>query len=117
VSAAGELDRRRSALSLVGLGYKARRVAVGVDAAREALQRGVAEAIILVTDASERARERLVALAGHKSVPVYELADAEKLGSSLGHPPVHAVAVLDRQLARGLRQYLATTRQGRSEST
>lgn len=110
-------DAARSALSLVGLGYKARRVAVGVDAAREAMQRGVAEAIILAGDASERARERLVSLAGHKEVPVYELADAEKLGTSLGHPPVHAVAVLDRQLARGLRQYLANTRQGRSDGT
>jgi ribosomal protein L7Ae-like RNA K-turn-binding protein len=108
-----DADVERRALSLVGLGVKARRVAVGVDAAREALQRGAAEAIVLAADASERARERLVALAGHKHVPVFELADAERLGASSGHPPVHGVAVLDRQLARGLRQYLAAA--GREE--
>ncbi len=87
-------------------------MAIGVDAAREALRRGVAEAIVLPKDAGERAHERLVALAGHKQVPVYELADADRLGSTLGRPPVHGVAVMDRQLARGLRQYLAVTDRG-----
>jgi len=96
----------------VGLGAKARRVAIGVDAAREALRRGIAEAIVLSHDAGERAQERLVSLAGHKQVPVYRLADAERLGSALGRAPVHGVAVLDRQLARGLRQYLAVTDRG-----
>lgn len=104
-------------LSLIGLGVKARRVAVGVDAAREALRRGVAEAIILPRDAGERAHDRLVSLAGHKGVPVYEVADADRLGGALGHPPVHGVAVLDRQLARGLRQYLtAPGREGNAST-
>jgi ribosomal protein L7Ae-like RNA K-turn-binding protein len=107
-------DASRSALSLIGLGAKARRVAIGVDAAREALRRGIAEAIVMPLDAGERARDRLVMLATHKSVPVYELADAELLGTTLGRPPVHGVAVLDRQLARGLRQYLAAPAAGRS---
>jgi ribosomal protein L7Ae-like RNA K-turn-binding protein len=100
-------DRTRSALSLLGLGVKARRVAVGVDAARDALRRGIAEAVVLSADAGERARERLVALAQHRHVPLLTGPGAERLGAALGRPPVHGVAVLDRQLARGLRQYLA----------
>ena len=92
-------------------------MAVGVDAAREALRRGVAEAIVLPFNAGERARDRLVTLAGHKGVPVYEVADADRLGATVGRPPVHGVAVLDRQLARGLRQYLAATgREGKART-
>jgi ribosomal protein L7Ae-like RNA K-turn-binding protein len=105
-------DAARSALSLLGLGLRAGRVAVGVDAAREALRRGVAEAIVLPVDAGTRSRERLVALAGHKHVPLLVGPDAERLGAALGRPPVHGVAVLDRQLARGLRQVLAADSRG-----
>jgi len=100
-------DRDRSALSLLGLGARARRVAIGVDAAHAALRRGTAEAVVMPRDAGARAHERLVSLAGHKQVPVLIAADAERLGAALGRPPVHGVAVLDRQLARGLRAYLA----------
>jgi ribosomal protein L7Ae-like RNA K-turn-binding protein len=99
-------DRDRRALSLIGLGLKAGRVAVGVDAAHAALQRAKAEAIVMPKDAGPRARERLVALAGHKQVPVLIVADAEQLGTALGRPPVHGVAVLDRQLVRGLAHLL-----------
>jgi len=99
-------ERTRTALGLLGLGARARRLAIGVDAAREALRRGKAEALVLPSDASERARERLVPLAGHKSVVVLIGPDADSLGQALGRPPVHGVAVLDRQLTRGLRAYL-----------
>ena len=100
-------DRMRSALSLIGLGVRAGRVAVGVDAARAAIQKGAAEAVVLASDAGDRAREKLVVLAGHRQVPLYIGPGAERLGAALGRPPVHGVAVLDRQLARGLRTYLA----------
>lgn len=105
-------DRTRAALGLLGLGAKARRLAIGVDAAREALRRGVAEALVMPSDASERARQRLVALAGHRQVPLLVGPDAERLGAALGRPPVHGVAVLDRQLARGLRAHWAAEVRG-----
>ena len=100
-------ETNRRALSLLGLGAKARRVAIGVEAAHAALRRGKAEALVMPQDASERAREQLVALAGHKQVPVLVAGSAEDLGAALGRPPVHGVAVLDRQLAKGLRAQLA----------
>ena len=105
-------DRQRSFLGLLGLGVRARRVAVGVEAAREALRRGAAAALVLPSDASRRARERLIPLAGHKRVPLYTGPDAARLGSALGRPPVHGVAVLDGRLARGLRDYLAADGRG-----
>lgn len=103
-------DRMRSALGLLGLGARARRLAIGVDAARVALQSGAAEAVVLPQDAGDRARERLVALAGHRHVPLLIGPAADRLGAALGRPPVHGVAVLDRQLARGLRAYLVDER-------
>jgi ribosomal protein L7Ae-like RNA K-turn-binding protein len=102
----------RAGTGLLGLGAKARRLAVGVDAAREALRRGVAEGLVLASDAGERARERLVPLATHKRVPILRGPTAAALGDVLGRPPVHGVAVLDRQLARGLRAYLETEERG-----
>jgi ribosomal protein L7Ae-like RNA K-turn-binding protein len=108
-------ERTRRALGLIGLGFRARRVAVGVDAARDAMRRGKAEAVILAADAGERAHERLDGLAGHRAVPVLTGPTAEELGQVLGRPPVHGVAVLDRQLARGLRQVLAA--EGRGETS
>lgn len=102
-------DSERSSLSLLGLGLKAGRVAIGVEAVHAALQKGTAFAIVMPADASARAIEKIVSLAGHKQVPVLMLANAERLGAKLGRPPVHGVAVLDRQLARGLRAYLAVT--------
>jgi ribosomal protein L7Ae-like RNA K-turn-binding protein len=104
-------DALRSALGLLGLGLKAGRVSVGVDATHAALQRGKAEAVIMPSDAGERAKEKLVSLAWHKQVPVLIAADAERLGAAMGRPPVHGVAVLDRQLAKGLKNYLATDRE------
>jgi ribosomal protein L7Ae-like RNA K-turn-binding protein len=109
---ASATDRERTALGLLGLGARARRLAIGVDAAREALRRGVAEALVLPSDASDRARERLAPLAGHRAVAVLRGPDADALGRALGRPPVHGVAVLDRQLARGLRAYLAVETKG-----
>ena len=106
-------ERTRAAVGLLGLGARARRLAIGVDAAREALRRGKAEALVLSSDASERARERLTPLAGHRDVAVLIGPDADALGQALGgRPPVHGVAVLDRQLARGLRAYLVVANQG-----
>lgn len=99
-------ETERSALSLLGLGARAGRVAIGVEAAHAALQRGKAEALVMPTDASDRAKEKLVSLAGHRQVPVLVVGDAERLGAVLGRPPVHGVAVMDRQLARGLRTKL-----------
>lgn len=99
-------ERDRRALSLLGLGAKARRIAIGVEAAHAALRRGTAEALVMPGDASDRAKEQLVVLAGHKQVPVLVAANAQQLGAALGRPPVHGVAVLDRQLARGLRAQL-----------
>ncbi len=105
-------DRERAGLGLLGLGARAHRLAVGVEAAREALRRGIAEGLVVARDASPRAREKLLPLAMHRGVVVLRGPGAEEFGRVLGRPPVHGAAVLDRQLARGLRAYLEAEDRG-----
>jgi ribosomal protein L7Ae-like RNA K-turn-binding protein len=89
-------------LRLLGLGYRARNVVVGVDAVRQELQRGELRCVVLANDASPRAVDKLVRLAEGKHVPLLEGPDAETLGVHLGKPPVMAVGIRDRALADGI---------------
>jgi ribosomal protein L7Ae-like RNA K-turn-binding protein len=89
-------------LGLLGLGYRGRRVVVGVDAVRKELQAGKCWCVVVAEDASPRAVEKVVRLAAAKSVPIIPGPRAAAIGAQLGKPPVMAVGVRDRALARGM---------------
>jgi ribosomal protein L7Ae-like RNA K-turn-binding protein len=89
-------------LGLLGLGYRGRRVVVGVDAVRKELQAGKCWCVVVAEDASPRAVEKVVRLAAAKSVPIVPGPRAAAIGAQLGKPPVMAVGVRDRALARGM---------------
>lgn len=89
-------------LGLLGLGARGARVAIGVGAARAALQRGDARVLVVATDASERALAKVERLAEGVGIPVIRGPTAAAIGDRLGRPPVMAVAVRDRELAKGL---------------
>jgi ribosomal protein L7Ae-like RNA K-turn-binding protein len=96
-------------LGLVGLGFKGRRVVVGVEAVRRELQAGKCWCVVVADDASPRAVEKVVRLATAKGVPLLSGPSAAAIGAQLGKPPVMAVGVRDRALAGGMVQ-LATAR-------
>jgi ribosomal protein L7Ae-like RNA K-turn-binding protein len=96
-------------LGLVGLGFKGRRVVVGVEAVRRELQAGKCWCVVVADDASPRAVEKVVRLAAAKGVPLLPGPSARAIGAQLGKPPVMAVGVRDRALAGGMVQ-LATAR-------
>jgi ribosomal protein L7Ae-like RNA K-turn-binding protein len=96
-------------LGLLGLGYRGRRIVVGVDAVRKELQAGKCWCVVVAEDASPRAMEKVVRLAGAKGVPLLPGPPAAAIGAQLGKPPVMAVGVRDRALAGGMVQ-LATAR-------
>jgi ribosomal protein L7Ae-like RNA K-turn-binding protein len=96
-------------LGLVGLGFKGRRVVVGVEAVRRELQAGKCWCVVVAEDASPRAVEKVVRLAAAKGVPLVPGPSAAAIGAQLGKPPVMAVGVRDRALAGGMVQ-LATAR-------
>ncbi len=87
---------------LLGLGARGRKVVIGVAGVRARLQRGTVAAVVLAADASERTREKVERLAVARGVPVVVGPVAARLGQRLGRPPVQAVGVEDRALARGL---------------
>src|ERR671922_2811302 len=91
-------------LGLIGLGYRGRRLVIGVDAVRRELQSGRCWCVVVAEDASPRAVEKVVRLAAAKSVPIVPGPRAAAIGAQLGKPPVMAVGVRGRPVARGMVQ-------------
>jgi len=91
-------------LGLIGLGHRARNIAVGVDAVRKELQAGKCRCVVVADDASPRAVDKVVRLAAAKGVPLLMGPGAAAIGAQLGKPPVMAVGVRDRALAGGMVQ-------------
>lgn len=89
-------------LGLLGLGHRARNLAVGVEAVRKELQAGKCWCVVVAEDASPRAVAKVVRLAAAKSVPLITGPGAAAIGAQLGKPPVMAVGVRDRALAGGI---------------
>jgi ribosomal protein L7Ae-like RNA K-turn-binding protein len=91
-------------LGLIGLGYRGRRIVVGVDGVRRELQAGECWCVVVAEDASPRAVDKVVRLAAAKKVPLLSGPSAAAIGAQLGKPPVMAVGVRDRALAGGMVQ-------------
>ncbi len=89
-------------LGLLGLGYRGRRIVVGVDAVRKELQSKRIWCVVVAEDASQRAVDKVVRLASAKGVPILAGPCAAAIGAQLGKPPVMAVGVRDRALANGM---------------
>jgi ribosomal protein L7Ae-like RNA K-turn-binding protein len=89
-------------LGLVGLGHRGGRIVIGVDAVRKELQAGKCWCVVVAEDASPRAVDKVVRLAGAKGVPMLAGPSAVAIGAQLGRPPVMAVGVRDRALAGGM---------------
>jgi ribosomal protein L7Ae-like RNA K-turn-binding protein len=87
---------------LLGLGYRSRRLSVGVDRVRRALQQDEVHCVVVAEDASERALEKVVRLARGKRIPLVVGPDAARLGQTVGKPPVMVVGVRERALAQGI---------------
>ena len=91
-------------MGLLGLGMRAGHLVIGVDGVRNALQRGEVQCLVLASDASPRATDKTLALAQAKKVAVIRGPAADELGMKLGRPPVMAVGVRDRALAKGIQE-------------
>lgn len=94
--------RAERLLRLLGLGYRARQVVVGVDQVRSALKAGKVACVVVAADVSPRAEEKVVRLAAGRGVPLLPGPSAEAIGARLGRPGIMVAGVLDRALAHGL---------------
>ncbi len=91
-------------LGLLGLGLRSGGVAVGVEAVRRGLQRDEFACVVMASDASPRAMEKVERLARARQVLVVRGPEADEIGARLGRPPVMAAGVRDRALADGIQR-------------
>ena len=89
-------------LGLLGLGVRAGHVVIGVDGVRRALQARQVRCVVVASDASPRAVEKVIRLAEAHGVPLVPGPDAAAIGRQLGRPPVMVAGVRDRALADGM---------------
>ncbi len=73
-----------------------------MDQLRVTLQAGKVVCVVVASDVSPRAQEKVVRLAAAKGVPLLAGPSAEAIGARLGKPGVMVAGVLDRALAQGL---------------
>jgi ribosomal protein L7Ae-like RNA K-turn-binding protein len=92
----------RGVLGLLGLGLRAGHVVIGVDGVRRALQARQVQCVVVASDASPRAVDKVVRLARAQGVLMVPGPDAVTMGIQLGRPPVMVAGVRDRALADGL---------------
>ena len=65
-----------------------------------------AHLLLLASDASERTKKELTALANSHRVPIHAIASMQELGAPLGRPALSGVAVLSKNGAASLLQKL-----------
>jgi len=90
----------RSVLNLLGLAARARALASGTDAVRDAVRAGKVHRVILASDAAAAQQQKLIPLLAARRVPYHIVLSRDELGHALGRNPVSAVGLLDASLAR-----------------
>jgi ribosomal protein L7Ae-like RNA K-turn-binding protein len=94
----------RKLLGLLGLGVRARTALVGVEQVRHAARRGKLVLAVVAPDASQNSRDKVMPLLRAKRVGVIEGPSAEMLGAAVGRKATAAIGIVDRDLARGIRE-------------
>ena len=97
---------RRRALALIASAGRAKKAAAGATAVTEAIERGLAELVVVATDARAGAELSLVAAALERAQAVRFGTKAE-LGTALGRGDIGVVAILDQGISASLRRATA----------
>jgi len=109
VASSVERDVAERLLRLIGLGVRARTVVVGVEQVRAAIKKGNVVFAVVAPDASVNSRDKVVPLLRARRVMFVEGPTAAELGAAVGREQTAAVGVVDPQLARGIRDLVATS--------
>ena len=94
---------RQRVLRLVGLGVRSRNAVVGVERVREAVKKGKVQLAIVAVDASQNSLDKVVPLLEARRVRIVHAPSASELGRAVGRDQTTAVGIVDRELARGIR--------------
>jgi ribosomal protein L7Ae-like RNA K-turn-binding protein len=91
-------------LRLVGLGVRSRGAVVGVERVREAAKKGTLTLALVAADASKHSLAKVVPVLEARYVRIVYVPSAAQLGQSAGREQTAAVGIVDRQLAKGIRE-------------
>lgn len=98
-----DTDRARL-LRLVGLGVRGRGAIIGVEQVREGAKKDKVAFAIVATDASRHSLDKIVPLLKARRVRFVEVPSAAELGGAVGRETTAVVGIVDRQLAKGIRE-------------
>jgi ribosomal protein L7Ae-like RNA K-turn-binding protein len=96
-------DRGRL-LRLVGLGVRGRGAIVGVEQVREGAKKNKVAFAVVAMDASRHSLDKIVPLLIARRVRFVEVPSAAELGGAVGRETTAVVGIVDRQLAKGIRE-------------
>ena len=99
-------------LRLIGLGVRARGAVIGVDQVREGAKKNKVAFAIVATDASRHSRDKIVPLLNARRVRFVEVPSAAELGGAVGREATAVVGIVDRQLAKGIRELVESGSEG-----
>src|SRR6185503_15783039 len=91
-------------LRLVGLGLRGRGAVVGVERVREGVKKNKVAFAIVAADASRNSLDKIVPLLNARRVRFIEVPSAAELGGVAGRESAAVVGIVDRQLAKGIRE-------------
>ena len=97
------IDRGRL-LRLVGLGVRGRGAVIGVEQVREGAKRNKVAYAIVAMDASRHSLDKVIPLLNARRVRFVEVPSAAELGGAVGRETTPVVGIVDRQLAKGIRE-------------
>jgi ribosomal protein L7Ae-like RNA K-turn-binding protein len=90
-------------LRLIGLGVRARGAVVGVQQVRQAAKKGDLAFAVIAPDASRNSLDKLMPLLRARRIRFADAVSAAELGAAVGRESTAAVGIVDRQLAKGIR--------------
>lgn len=88
----------------LGMAQKAGKAMSGDLAVRGALKSGKTKLLVIATDTSDATKKELVFLAEEAKVPTIELLTRAELGHVIGKAPRAAVAIMDVNFAKMLKE-------------
>lgn len=97
-------------LRLVGLGIRSRGAVVGVELVREAAKQDKLALALVAADASPHSLAKVVPLLEARQVRWLRMPSAAALGRVAGRESTAAVGIVDRQLAKGIREVMDSPR-------
>ncbi len=98
-----DVDRGRL-LRLVGLGVRGRGAVIGVEQVREGAKKNKVAYAVVAMDASRHSLDKVIPLLNARRVRFVEVPSAAELGGAVGRETTAVVGIVDRQLAKGIRE-------------